>query len=201
MEDGSAKAALQQFFDRHGECAPVLDFDKASGFFTARPDNRQAAETLVRAGLIEAAPGPAREDRTYYRPAPAAKRWFKRQNAAGPTENQLRFARRRIRDVALQTDGTSPEWRYTFDLVDPAPWMKRPYMRAAFPMVALAVDYKETLYAARRPVLLDGDKPKLDSMIFSPWEDGPFPTFGVDFSGDSTAGRVQSNATLYSGDR
>lgn len=187
LRDGSAKATLQQYFDKQRECAPVLSFDRSASLLDAEKSN-PGAQALVAVGLIEPVPGHSRPERSYFRPAPAARQWFAFQNPAAPGEPQLCYGRRLIKQVTLDVSNGWPGYRYTFDIVDPAPWLDRPEMRKAFPGVVMAMFNN---YAGMEDIMSDGGRPRL-KFVATHSDNPPLPDFGVNFTGHAVEDRIQS---------
>ncbi len=134
--NGDAARQLQAYFDGHPQCVRVLR-PAGTGELMAADRGDPAARALRDAGLIESVAGGDDEER--YRPATAARRWFRHSRSGGGVEHQLCFARRRISHVLIDATGAEPGVRYGFSLADSAPWLGRESIKVAFPAVGKAM--------------------------------------------------------------
>jgi hypothetical protein len=182
IKDGSAKAALQHYFDSHRQCAHVLAGADNGKDMMAEADNR-VAQALVTAGLIvESSAKPALgegKNARLYEPAPSARQWF-----TPPTATDDRFslcyARREIRSAWLNPDVKFPQLRYSYALVDPAPWAASGPVRKAVPTMAAALAGFE-IYSQDSFITFKDGKPVLDQMYRTD-QDPVLFQFGVEFT-------------------
>jgi len=140
IDSGRLRTDLQRHFNEHRECLPALFTDYGTGLMRAGPAD-PAAAALLAAGLIVSA-GPAPDGSQTFRPAPMAAKWFIRQRATPGADVLLCFARRDITSLSASHDGKGWMLHYEFRLADPAPWLARPAIRAAFPRVAEAFNVR-----------------------------------------------------------
>jgi hypothetical protein len=152
IEGGRLCTDLQRHFDAHRECLPVLFTNYASGLMRAGPGD-PAAAALLSAGLILPV-APAPDGGRTFRPAPDAARWFVRERATPGADMTLCFGRRDITSLSASYDGKGWMLHYEFRLADPAPWLARPAIRAAFPRVAEAFNVR--FVGPEQLVLRDG---------------------------------------------
>ena len=78
----------------------------------------------------------------------------------------------------MPMDGSN-QLRYTFDLVDPAPWLLRPDMQAAFPGVIRSFN---NVFAGRESIAVDRGVPETTAP-FADYVNAPFLNYDVNFSG------------------
>jgi hypothetical protein len=184
IKDGSAKAALQHYFDGHRQCGRVFDANRNIKLMETAADN-PIAPALVQAGLIVPVSGAETDEANagmrLYKPSPSAARWY----GTPPTERgepySLCYAHREIRAVWLDPNVIIPALRYSYALVDPAPWAASGPVRKAVPTLAGALSQVE-IYNQDGFIPFKDGKPQFDSMQKT--EDDPtLFQFGVNFEG------------------
>ncbi|ALR19276.1 hypothetical protein [Sphingobium baderi] len=152
------RAALQSWFDEHGECVNVGDMPAKIRVGT-HSRSRTGYEAMVAAGLLtiekkqEEQPsysGKHRvDDYLVYRPTREGAKVISKAADASLGRNELCFARRHITEVMSWTQPGElmglrvSQVRYNYRLDDIAPWSADPGLRAAFPRMAKAVDVRQ----------------------------------------------------------
>lgn len=185
IDGGQLRTDLQRHFDAHRECLPVLFTDYATGLMRAGPGD-PAAAALLAAGLILPA-GPSPDGGRTFRPAPAAARWFVRERATPGADMTLCFGRRAITSLSASHDGKGWMLHYEFRLADPAPWLARPAIRAAFPRVAEAFNVR--FVGPEQLVLRDGTF--VPEQIAPAAAFPPYYAFGIGFrTQDPSSGKT-----------
>ncbi len=151
-------AALQSWFDQHGECVNIGDMP-AKVRADAPSRIKAGYEAMTAAGLLtvetrrDEQPSFMGQHRTdgylVYRPTDAGAKVILGATDPFLGRNELCFARR---DVAEIMSWTKPgdmmglrvsQVRYRYGLGDIAPWSADPAMRAAFPEMARALDTRQ----------------------------------------------------------
>ena len=178
IKDGSAQAALQRHLDQQPQCAPVLERGGGTASLEAGDHNLGAA-ALVAAGLIEPVPGNPDPHRRNYRPAAAARKWFRNLNPTDQQELYLCFARREVVQISLVPDDGTPKLLYTYTLNNPPPWMAREDIVAAFPGVAPAFG---TDFVSDEHVSFDNGKLVFNKSVVDRFQSPTLP-YGVSFHG------------------
>ena len=150
------RAALQSWFDEHGECVNIGDMPAKIRVGT--PLRRKARyEAMTAAGLLtiesrrEERPSVmgqyrSHDDYLVYRPTGEGAQVIREAADTFLGRNELCFARRNVIEVMSWTQPGEmmglhvSQVRYRYRLDDIAPWVIMPAMRAAFPGMAKAVD-------------------------------------------------------------
>lgn len=156
--ESNFRAALQSWFDEHGECVNVGDIPAKIRVGT-QSRIRTGYEAMVAAGLLtiekrrEEQPSYSGKNRLIdelvYRPTSEGAKFIGK--AADPSlgRNELCFARRHVIVVISWTQPGEmmglrvSQVRYNYRLADIAPWSADPALRAAFPRMAKAVDIRQ----------------------------------------------------------
>lgn len=179
IKDGSAKAALQAYFDDHPQCAGVLSGTVPLGLNSeSAADSSPGEAALFEAGLLQERPKPEltitdaspladRMLATYRRfaePTPQASRWFRTDRLGAVPKLSLCYGRREVTRVWTEPgDGLyGPTLHYAFRLVDVAPWTARPEMRRAFPFLDHVIGRELT--GGEQMIVLDGDRWRLSHL-------------------------------------
>lgn len=152
------RAALQGWFDQHGECVTIGDMP--AKIPADSPLRAKAAyEAMTMAGLLtmeskrEEQPAIMGHSRTYdillYRPTDEGAKVIRKAANTFLGRYELCYARRDVTDVTSWTEPGDimglhvSQVRYRYRLNDIAPWASAPAMRAAFPKIAAALDKPE----------------------------------------------------------
>lgn len=150
------RAALQSWFDEHGECVNIGDMP--AKIWVGAPSRSKARyEAMTAGGLLTS--GSRREERPsimgqyrshddylVYRPTGEGAQVIREAADTFLGRNELCFARRNVIEVMSWTQPSEmmglhvSQVRYRYRLDDIAPWAIMPAMRAAFPGMAKAVD-------------------------------------------------------------
>lgn len=179
IRDGSAKAALQAYFNDHPQCASVLSSTVPLGLNSeSEADASPGEAALFEAGLLQERPKPEltltdaspladRMLANYARfaePTPQASRWFRVDRTGAVPELSLCYGRREVTRVwtVLGDDLHGPTLHYAFRLVDVAPWTARPEIRRAFPFLDRVIG--QELTGGEQLIVLDGDRWRLSYM-------------------------------------
>lgn len=183
IKDGSAKAALQHYFDSHRQCGRMFDANRDIKLMEAGAGNPMAP-ALIQAGLIVPVSAAETGDDAgmrLYKPSPSAAQWYGTPPKQRGEPYSLCYARREIRAVWLDPDVGIPALRYSYALVDPAPWAASGPVRTAVPTLAGALSQVE-LYNQDGFIPFKDGKPQLNTMQKT--EDDPILfQFGVNFEG------------------
>lgn len=158
------RAALQAYFDKHLQCAPLLSTDATSGDLIAQPQD-PAARALSEAGLIERVRGEAEmaggERVVRYRPAQRYLPSFTKAKWGTSDGWLLCYARRQIKDIAVTNTNAGPRVAYRFQLVDASDWMRHPAIISTFPQIVKSLSGE---FGGEEPVAIQNGKPDLDDL-------------------------------------
>lgn len=155
---GNFKAALQGWFDEHGECVNIGRMPAELRADASQKD-RAGYDALTQAGLLSAenrrVERPAimgtdmSYDATIYHPTESGQKVIRKSGNRLLGGYDLCFARRNVVEVTSYTEPAdmmglrASQVRYRYRLEDIAPWAQSAALRSALPRLASALDKPE----------------------------------------------------------